>query len=167
MSVVTEHLEKRSVRYGTMEHARAYTSIDEARALGLEADEVVKTILLDLGAGHAAVVLPASRHLDLRLVREATGDPHARLATEGEIERDLARFELGALPPIPSLLGIPVYVDPEVLEHETIVFAAGTQTESVQARTEDLFEDERFTAVPLTRVPGEEYADAAHGGRES
>lgn len=158
MSAVTDHLEERGIRYGSMGHERTYTSIDEARALGFEADEVAKTILVDLESGHAALVVPASRRLDMHLVKEAVGDRHVRLATEDEIERDFAGFELGSLPPIPSLLGIPVYVDPELLDHETVVFAGGNQTESVQVLTQDLFRDERYAAAPLTRQPDEDPA---------
>ncbi|HEX6261857.1 MAG TPA: YbaK/EbsC family protein, partial [Actinomycetota bacterium] len=141
------------VSYEVMTHERTYTSIEEARALGLEADEVAKTLLLDLESGHAAAVIPASRRLDMHLVKEAVGDRHVRLASEDEIERDLGGFELGSIPPIPSLLGVPVYVDPDLLAHETIVFASGTQTETVQARTEDVFRDERYTPAPLSREP--------------
>lgn len=156
MSLVTEHLEKRGIRYGVLTHERTFTSIGEARALGIEADEVAKTILVDLESGHAALVVPASRRLDMRLVKDATGDRRVHLATEEEIERDLRGFELGALPPIPSLVGVAVWVDPDLLGHETIVFAAGSQSESVQVRTEDLFEGERFTVAPLTRQPNPE-----------
>ena len=156
MSKVTEHLQQRGTRYGVMTHERTYTSIGEALALGLEADEVAKTILLDLRSGHAAAIIPASRRLDMHLVKEAVGDTHVHLASENEIERDLQGFELGSLPPLPSLLGIPAYVDPELLRHETIVFAAGTQTESVQVRTEDLFRGERYTTAPLTRERDDE-----------
>jgi hypothetical protein len=33
------------------------------------------------------------------------------------------------------------------------VFAAGSQTESVKARTRELFRDEQVTVVPLTTQP--------------
>jgi prolyl-tRNA editing enzyme YbaK/EbsC (Cys-tRNA(Pro) deacylase) len=49
------------------------------------------------------------------------------------------------------LFGIPTLVDPEVMEHDTVVFAAGTQTQSVKVRTEDLFRDEPVTVVSVTR----------------
>lgn len=156
MSLVTDQLERRGVRYGTMVHDRTYTSIDEARALSVKADEVAKTILMDLVSGHAALVIPASRRLDMHLAKAAVGDRDVHLASEQEIERDFKGFDLGALPPIPSLLGIPVYVDPELLAHETIVFAAGSQTESVQVRTEDFLRGERFTTAPLSRRPNPE-----------
>jgi prolyl-tRNA editing enzyme YbaK/EbsC (Cys-tRNA(Pro) deacylase) len=37
------------------------------------------------------------------------------------------------------VVGAHVYVDPEVMGHDSVVFAAGSQTESVKIRTEDLF----------------------------
>jgi prolyl-tRNA editing enzyme YbaK/EbsC (Cys-tRNA(Pro) deacylase) len=38
-----------------------------------------------------------------------------------------------------------------VLQHETVVFAAGSQTESVQIRTADLLQHEQVTALPLIK----------------
>jgi Ala-tRNA(Pro) deacylase len=154
MAAVAELLEQRGVPFEAIPHERTYTSIDEARALGIAAEEVVKTIVLDTVSGHALAVLPASRRVDIRLVRAATGDAHARFASEEELERDFPDLELGAFPPLGSLLRVPTYVDPEVLAHDTVVFAAGTQNESVMARTEDLFRDEPITESPLTKHTG-------------
>jgi prolyl-tRNA editing enzyme YbaK/EbsC (Cys-tRNA(Pro) deacylase) len=151
MATVAEHLEGRGVPFELIPHDRAYTSIGEAQALGIDADEVLKTIVLDTEGGHALAVIPASRRLDMRLARDAVGDQHARFATEEELERDFPAFELGALPPLGSLLGAPAYVDPEVLDHETVVFAAGAQNQSVKARIEDLLRDEPYTRAPLTK----------------
>jgi Ala-tRNA(Pro) deacylase len=153
---VSKDLETRGVAFEATSHAETYTSVDEARALGIAADEVVKAVMLNTTSGYQLAVVPASRRLEMKLVQEAVGDRHARLATEQELERDFPGFELGALPPLGSLLSVPTYVDPEVMEHETIVFAAGSRTESVKVRTEDLFRDESVSVSPLTRHPEEE-----------
>ena len=55
-----------------------------------------------------------------------------RLATETELQADFPGYELGALPPLGSLLGVPLLVDPEVLSHETVLFAGGLETESIR-----------------------------------
>ncbi len=78
---------------------------------------------------------------------------------EQELLRDFPDFELGALPPLGSLLGAPLYVDQEVLQHETVVFAAGSQTESVQLKTADLLRHEQVTALPLTKHADENDKD--------
>jgi Ala-tRNA(Pro) deacylase len=151
MSTVTEHLEQRSSAFELLPHRQAYTSTDEARALGIDADEVVKTLAVRTGPGYALAVIPASRRLDLHLAREALGDHQARLASEEELGRDFAGYQLGAMPPLGALLDCEVYVDPEVLGHDIVVFAAGTQTESVRMGTRELFGGEQVTTVPLVK----------------
>ena len=49
MSIVTEHLEQRGAAFDVLPHRQAYTSIDEARALGVDADEVLKTLAVRTG----------------------------------------------------------------------------------------------------------------------
>jgi Ala-tRNA(Pro) deacylase len=151
MSAVTEHLEQRGSAFELLPHQQAYTSTDEARALGIDAGEVLKTLAVRTGLGYVLAVIPASCRLDLHLVRDALGDHHARLASEGELGRDFAAYQLGALPPLGALLGSEVFIDPEVLEHDIVVFAAGTQTESVRMRTRELFTSEQVTTVPLAK----------------
>jgi Ala-tRNA(Pro) deacylase len=153
MPTVAEHLKRQGVAFELVPHSQAYTSIDEARALGISADEVLKTVAVKTASGYALVILPGAKRLHMKLVRKAMGDSHARLATEEELKRDFPEFELGAVPPLGSLLGAPAFVDPEVLEHETILFAGGTQTESVKVRTEDLFRAEPTTVLPVVRRP--------------
>ena len=101
----------------------------------------------------------ASGRLDMHLVQEAVGDRHVRLATEEELLRDFPGFELGALPPLGSLLGAPLYLDQQVLQHETVAFAAGSQTESVQLKTADLLQHEHATALPLIKHADEDDKD--------
>lgn len=151
MSFVTEYLTRRGMAFEVAEHPRAVTSLEEARAMGIAADEVAKTVALATDRGYALLVLPASCRLDLRLAREAVGDHGARLATEDELQQAFATCQLGALPPLGQLLGVPAFVDPEVMEHDTVIFAAGTQTESVKANPADLFRDEQVHVTPLTQ----------------
>ena len=151
MSVVTEHLQQQGSAFGLLPHRQAYTSTEEARALGIDAGEVLKTLAVRTGPRYALIVIPASRRLDLHLVRDALGDHHARLASEEELSRDFAGYQLGALPPLGALLGSELYIDPEVLGHDTVAFAAGSQTESVKIRTQELFGSQRITTVPLVK----------------
>jgi Ala-tRNA(Pro) deacylase len=151
MTQVTEHLQTRGGPFEPIAHQQACTSIDEARALGIEASEVLKTVAVRGAGRYALMAIPATGRLDMHLVQAAVGDRHVRLATEEEPRRDFPGFELGALPPLGSLLGAPLYADQEVLQHETVVFAAGSQTESVQLKTADLLQHEQVTPLPLIK----------------
>ena len=51
MTQVTEHLETHGVPFEPIAHPQAYTSIDEARALGIEASEVLKTVAIRAAGG--------------------------------------------------------------------------------------------------------------------
>ncbi len=150
MSRVTDYLGDHGVAFQVLPHRRVVTSIEEARALGVAADEVVKTVALLGRGGYVLAVVPASWRLDLRLVRDQVSDPTVRLATEGELLVDFPGYELGALPPLGSLLGVRMLVDPRVLEHGSVVFAGGVETESIAAPVAELFRDEPFQVAAVT-----------------
>ncbi len=158
MTAVEEYLQMRGVEFEVIPHERTLSTVEEARALGVAVDEALKTLVMDTSAGHVLVVIPGSRRVDLHKVRDALGDHHARLASEEELGADFVGYELGAMPPLGSLVGARTFVDPEVLTHETVVFAAGSQTRSLKARTADLFRDEQITVAPVASHPGEETA---------
>ena len=151
MSALTKHLEQRGSTFELLVHRQVSASTDEARALGIDAGEVLKTLAVRTGPGYVLAVIPASCRLDLHLVCDALGDHQARLASEEELARDFPGYQLGALPPLGALLGSQLFLDPVVLEHDIVVFAAGTQTESVRMRTRELFASEQITTVPLIK----------------
>ena len=150
MSLVGEHLERHGIPFEAVTHTRTDTALEEARALGIAADAVLKTVVLRTGSGHALAVVPATQRLNMKLTRRATGDSHVRLATEEELQGQFPGYELGAFPPLGALLGVPLFVDREVMDHERLALAAGSQTESVVVRTTDLFAGENPTVVSLT-----------------
>jgi Ala-tRNA(Pro) deacylase len=149
MSLVTEYLQARGIPYEVIHHDPSTTSLGEARSLHMDADHVLKAVLIDTRGGHAVAVVPASRRLDMDLVRAALDDQAAHLATEDELQGDFPAIELGAAPVVGLLLDAETLVDPCVLERDTVVFAAGTRTESVRVQTLDLFRGEHASFVPL------------------
>lgn len=150
MTVVTEHLERLGVHFELLPHERSATALAEARSLGLAPDEVLKVVVLDIETGHALAVLPASRRLDLDLVRQGLDAPEAKLASEDEIAGDFPEFELGAIPALPSLLHVPVVIDPTVFEHRLVTFAAGSQRASVRVPSDPLLHGATVTIAPIS-----------------
>jgi Ala-tRNA(Pro) deacylase len=136
-------------------HPETLSSVDEARALGIDPDEVAKSLVLKSRGGYALAVIPGGHRLDMHKVRDATGDRTTRLASEDDLERDFPDYELGAAPPAPELLNVHGFVDPTVGSREWIVFAAGTHTDSVRMRTADLIGLGDFSEADLVEA-GEE-----------
>lgn len=151
MPTVTEVLLRRGVPFRSIHHAKTFTAMEEAEALGVDPAEVLKTVVLDTDEGHAVVVVPSSRRLDMHLVGSAVGDRHVHLASEAELRNDFPGIELGAFPPLGSAQGVPTYVDPEIFAADEVVFAAGRQAESIRARPTELFREEPVVVTPLTR----------------
>jgi prolyl-tRNA editing enzyme YbaK/EbsC (Cys-tRNA(Pro) deacylase) len=150
-SLVAEYLRYRGIPYTRVTHQRAVTSLEEATALGVAADEVVKTVVIDCAAGHVLAVIPASRRLDLKQIRRVLEDHTAHLATEQEMAHDFAGYQLGTIPPIGGLVGAATLVDPTVLEHDSVLFAAGSRTDSIAAAPAGLFADERVMVASISR----------------
>ena len=152
MTTLTDYLDREGIAYELLRHERAFTGIEEARVLGIQADEVLKTVVLDSRGRHVAAVLPSGERLDLALVREVLGDPEASLANESEITHDFGGFELGALPPIAPLLGVETLVDLTVKAHGPVIFAAGTQTESMKVDVAALFDTQPVDFVQIAEI---------------
>jgi Ala-tRNA(Pro) deacylase len=126
LEAVTAFLDERGVGYEVREHPPVETAVEEARAVGLPPDDVAKTIALRDHQRYRLAVLPASRRLDLRKVRNAVdAGKSLRLATEREMKTDFPQFEVGALPPIGPFLGAPELLDERLLEHDQILCNAG------------------------------------------
>jgi Ala-tRNA(Pro) deacylase len=151
VTTVTEHLEHLGIRFRVLPHPPATSAMGEALALGVSADAVAKAVVLDLADGHALAIVPASRRVDMDLLREALGEDHVHVASEAEIAADFPEYELGALPPVPSLLHVPVVIDPTVVAHQRVTFAAGTQRESIEAQADEVFTGASITIAPISR----------------
>src|ERR1700746_2131959 len=143
MTQVTEHLQTHGVPFEAIAHQQAYTSIGEARALGINASEVLKTVAMRVAGGYALMAVPATGRLELHLVQAAVGDRHVRLATEEELLRDFPGIGLGALPPLGSLRGASWCVDQELHQHKGGVCPAGTKTKSIKIKTAALLQHEQ------------------------
>ena len=144
-------LRSRFVHFETAPHERAETALSEADALGVPAPYVIKSLVLKIDDAFALAVLPASRMLDMNLVRHVTRTHDVRLATEKEILQNFPQFELGAMPPLPDLLDVPGYLDPTVLDLEEAIFADGRQTESMVASPRAMYWGEQVFVSPISR----------------
>jgi Ala-tRNA(Pro) deacylase len=71
-------------------------------------------------------VVPASFHVDLRLLKKATSANSVELASEEEFKGLFPECETGAMPPFGNLYGMDVYADEGLAKDEEIAFNAGS-----------------------------------------
>jgi len=149
-TALTAILDDAGVPYEVLTHEHTETAADEARALGVDATEVAKTLVVETPAGYVRAVLPASERIDVGKLAEALGERRKaiQLATEAALKRDFGEFELGAVPPVGGAQHGRVVVDTCLAERDSVVLEAGSHDESV-----------RLGAADLIRVAGAEIAD--------
>ena len=132
ISRLKEYLDNYRIRYISISHSVAYTAGGIAALTHIPGREVAKTVIVKLDGTLAMAVVPSSRHVDLTLLREATGARMAALATEEEFQGRFPDCETGAMPPFGNLYGMTVYVDEELERDKEIVFNAGSHRELVR-----------------------------------
>jgi Ala-tRNA(Pro) deacylase len=149
VTLVTEHLEHRGALFVVLPHRHVETSLAEARATHLPPEQIAKVVVLIIDTGPALGVVPASARLDVDEAGRALESKSVRIAEEAEIERFFPEFELGAVPPLTSLLHVPVVIDPLVAERPSVTFPAGTRRESVVTGPATIFAGGTVVMAPI------------------
>jgi len=144
-------LDENHAEYTHTVHSIAYTAREVALVEHLPAREVAKTVVVHGDNGYHMLVLPASKLVDFQEVRIALGLSHARMVPETELNRLFPDCELGAMPPVGNLYGIPVYLDSALAGEDVITFNAGTHRDVVHMRLAEYRRLVRPTIVSLAR----------------
>src|SRR6266849_8415005 len=119
-----KYLDQNRVPYEAHMHRVAYTAQHVAAEEHVPGRMMAKTVIVNAGNRFAMVVLPAPQRLDLGALRAAMRFSNVRLATEAEFVSLFPDSETGAMPPFGNLYDMPVYVDEDLTQAETIIFNA-------------------------------------------
>lgn len=132
------YLDEHRVKYVVINHSPAYTARETAASTLIPRREFAKTILVKLADGTLVMaVVPASRHVDLNALSDATGAKAACLAEEDEFEALFPGCEPGAVPPFGNLYDMPVYADRELMAEDDLAFNAGSHTQIIRLPAKD------------------------------
>jgi Cys-tRNA(Pro) deacylase len=152
MEDVTGFLDQAGVDHDVLEHAHTERAADEAAALGIEPEEVAKTLVLVTPSGNLRAVLAASERVDLHKVAGVLGvaGKKVHLASEEDLVRDYSEFELGAVPPFGGRED-QVIVDERLAERDSVVLEAGSHDRSVRLKAADLVRLTRAQVADICR----------------
>lgn len=147
------YLREHGVSFETQHHAVAYTAQEIAAAEHVSGEKVVKVVIAFAGARMVMLALPATRRVDLEKAALAVGAETLRLAKEDEFAATFPGCDVGAMPPFGNLYNLAVYVDTALKDDETIVFQAGTHTDTVSLRYVDFLRLVQPVVADLARHP--------------
>ena len=145
MEDVTRFLDEAGVDFDVLEHEHTERAAEEAEALDVALEEVAKTLVLASPGGNV-------RAEGLSFFSREVGGKKVHLATEDDLARDYAGFELGAVPPF----GGPedrVIVDERLSGRDSVVLEAGSHDTSVRLKAADLV---RLTEAQVADITREE-----------
>jgi Ala-tRNA(Pro) deacylase len=134
---IADFLDANHVRYVVITHSPAYTAQGIAALAHIPGKQMAKTVILRVDGNFRMAVLPASQHVDIRLMRGVLGSSDVHIAHESEFEQLFPGCELGAMPPFGNLYDMPVYCDASLHDDQQIAFNAGSHRELIQMDFDD------------------------------
>ena len=130
-------LREQQAPFAIQHHGAAYSAQDLAASEHISGKLVAKVVIAFADGKLVMLVLPASHRVDLVRAGTAIGAKSVYLAGERELAVAFPDCEVGTMPPFGNLYHVPVYVDRMLAEDETIVFQAGTHTDTITMQYAD------------------------------
>lgn len=140
---ITALLDAEACWYETFEHQPVRTSEEAATTRpGYSLRQGAKAIILRVKRSKSdksfvMLVFPADRKFDAKAVKDFFAARDIRFASEDEVAALTGGIKPGGAPPFGNLFDLPVYVTPELLALERIVFNAGDRRFSLAMRSAD------------------------------
>jgi Cys-tRNA(Pro)/Cys-tRNA(Cys) deacylase len=111
--------------------------LEAAQALGLPAEQVFKTLLVDTGDGLAVGVVPVTGSLDLKAIAAALGVKRVTMADPAAAERS-SGMVVGGISPLGQRRALPTVVDESVDLFEVVYVSGGRRGLDVGLSPADL-----------------------------
>lgn len=94
-------------------------------ALGVQAAQILKTLVIDLGDGALGVaVIPVPEKLSLKAAAKALGASKAQMAQASAVTRSTG-YVLGGISPLGQRAALPTVVDSSLLQWDSVLCSGG------------------------------------------
>jgi len=130
-------LDERKLSYQVLEHEPVYTSEQAAQVRGVELSMGAKALIFKADGRPVMLVVPGDRKVDSQAFKKAFQIKDLALMKAEEV-KELTGVEVGAVPPLGNLWGIPTYFDASFQTKEWAAFNAGLHTRSLKMKARDL-----------------------------
>jgi len=149
LTTLKQFLDSKQIKYIVISHSVAYTAQGIAALAHIPGKELAKTVIVNVDGALAMAVVPASRHVDLAMLKSAAAATSVELATESDFKGRFPDCETGAMPPFGNLYQMPVIADESLARDKEIAFNAGTHRELVRLAWEDF---ERLVKPKVAKI---------------
>lgn len=136
-TILIEHLKRLGILFRVDEHPPTRKAAETARTEGVPPGNFAKVVLLLGGRARVLAVLRADTRIDLPRLRELTGYPELRLATEEELGKEFPHCEVGAMPPLGNPGEFEIHVEDDLARAPEITFHACSRRHTITIGGED------------------------------
>ena len=133
-----DFLRENHVKFVVISHSPAYTALEIAESAHVPGQVLAKTVMVDIDGQLAMAVLPASRMINLELLKESVGAKNVILSCEQEFARRFPGCELGAMPPFGHHQALVTLIDRRVLEVSKAYAGGGAENALVRLDPQEL-----------------------------
>lgn len=123
-SSIKEHLEKRAVHYRIHQHEATVTLEQAAKRCRLDANCLVRGVVLSDDQGLIMAVIPANRLLDFSALCDLLRRDLQPVSPE-KLRQIFRDCEPGSFPPVPDVYGLEPVIDQSVYQLPKIIFEPG------------------------------------------
>jgi len=128
--------------------AAASYGLEAAEVLGLDPDQVFKTLFAEVDGRLVVGIVPVSRQLDLKAVAAAVGGKKATMADPVAAERATG-YVVGGISPLGQKRAHPTVLDESALAYETVYVSGGRRGLDLGLSPQDLV---RLTSATITAI---------------
>ena len=129
--------------------AKSY-GLEAAEALGLQPEQVFKTLLVDVDGKLSVGVVPVDKQLDLKAVAAALNGKKATMADPAAAER-ITGYVVGGISPIGQKRLLPTVVDETASIHGTVYVSGGRRGLDLGLSPADLIKLTAARTAPIAR----------------
>ena len=125
--------------------------MEAAEALGVDPEEVFKTLVVELADGRLALaVVPVETTLDVKAVAAALGAKKAVMADPQRAER-VTGYVVGGISPVGTKTALPTVVEETALALDLLYCSGGRRGLDISLRPADLVSLTGAVAAPIAR----------------
>ena len=113
------------------------TAQDAANAIGVEVGQIVKSLIFAVDGDVVLAYVSGSNQLDEKKLAAAAGGLKCARVDADTVYR-VTGFPIGGVPPFGHATALPVFIDPDLLQHDEVWAAAGTWHDVFAIAPDDL-----------------------------
>jgi Cys-tRNA(Pro)/Cys-tRNA(Cys) deacylase len=140
-----------SYRHDATAHSRGLAyGLEAARALGIAADRIYKTLLAEVDGELTVAILPVNTQLDLKALATAAGGKRAAMADPAAAEKATG-YVVGGISPLGQRRRLATVLDVSASAKPTILVSAGRRGLDVELAPSDLCRLTRAVSAPIAQ----------------